>query len=198
MNGCANEELLALHAGNDLEGAAAAELRRHLLDCPRCRRLLAEFRSSQAWLLSHREAPVDAALLGELQRRLDERLGSRRPPSVLVAWLGRLWESTRALGQPLLVVAASASLIVIGVSGLGGSDGVPSARPGVGPGAGIIAGARPGAMVAAAVPGGVPLDPAAEVLPEPDEAARLRIELSTRDPDVRIIWFASNDAPGGR
>jgi hypothetical protein len=197
MNGCATEEQLALHAGDDLEGPAAAELRRHLPLCARCRGQLEQFRASQAWLVSHREAPVDHALLNQLQQRLGERLGGRRPPSMIVAWLGRAWEGTRSLGNPLLLsMTVAAWLIVAAVAGLGGRE-LEAAHDGPGSGGPTRAGVTAPVAASSGDDGIV-----AEVLTEPDEAARLRIELSTRDPDVRIIWFASrmasNDAPGGR
>jgi anti-sigma factor RsiW len=202
MNGCPTEEQLALHAGDDLEGPVAADLRRHLPSCARCRRLLQQFRASQAWLASHREAPVDAALLNQLQRRLGERLRGRRPPSVLVAWLARAWESTRSLGQPFLGMAVAACLIVAAVTGSDRREQGASGRAALGDVDDDIdsGGGRVGLTVTPATASAGDDDPAAEILSEPDEAARLRIELSTTDPDVRIIWFASrtDSNAGGR
>lgn len=192
---CPDEGVLALYAGGDLDDQAASELRRHLPGCQRCGDLLTDFRGGQAWLARQREVPLNTALLDQFQERLARQLGQRRPPSVVMAWLARIWEVVRPVRQPLMLMGVAAWLAVVAVSAF--------SRPDAG-GTTVAVGPQPVAARASAT--SVADETAAEgdssegdeLLSEPDEASRLRIELATRDPDVRIIWFASNTAAGER
>ena len=188
---CPTEGELALYAGDDLEAPAAAEVRRHLPGCVGCQQVAEDYRASQAWLASQRKAPLDQALLSQLQERLVRQLGERRPPSLIMAWLARAWEYARPVRQPLMLVGVATWLVVVVMGEL--SVRAPVSATGVPPLAGVSENAERTEEEGPALAG---VGEMAEDLSQPDESSRLRIELATRDPDVRIIWFASNT--GGR
>jgi anti-sigma factor RsiW len=216
-----NVSLLALQAGGDLTGRQAAVLRRHLDGCAGCRRLLVEFRETRQWVRTNLSPPVDAALLAQLRLRLGGRLARERPFPWLLAVLGRAWASWRGPEWQPLRGLAVASLLVVGAVGalpsLNGRllqhGGFPALQP--------AADARPAAAGTGWVPFSwqisdpdepesdwseneveadleAPLGPDAQVLEEAQASAGdgLRIEMQTRDPNVRIIWFAAHSASG--
>jgi anti-sigma factor RsiW len=171
-----DERVLALYAGGDLDPAAAARLRRHLGSCLACRRVLESYRATGAWLRDHGRAEPDAALLGELQRRLRAQLAERRPAPWLLAWLGRGFGERRGGLHGTLAVMATVSataLLMVGAVGawLGGRPSRVDMDTGLG---------------------------ARTVIPQvtgPRVEDRLRIEMQTGDPNVRIIWFAASEPP---
>jgi hypothetical protein len=208
-----NAGLLALQAGGDLTPRQAAQLRRHLDRCPACRLSLAELRSTRDWVRSNLMTPVDAALLTELRRQVVGRLGQERPFPWLVAVLGRAWAGWRSFSwQPVRGVAVAALLLV------GALGALPSLNGRLLEHGGFVA-LPPAADALPALIGPLAndaeeLDPAEEASQAtgeegdgllgldagfddpPSGAGGLRIEMQTRDPNVRIIWFASNTAHG--
>jgi anti-sigma factor RsiW len=200
-----NADLLALQAGGDLQAWQAALLRRHLDGCSDCRQLLSELRATREWVRVNLPA-VDADALAELRRRVVGRLARERPFPWLLAILGRAWVSWRNLGWQPVRGPAVAALLVVGALGalpsLNGrllETGSFSPEP--------AADARPAVVHAiAAEPDegeAVESEEGSETEPllghdgafdddPPSDPSGLRIELQTRDPNVRIIWFAAN------
>jgi hypothetical protein len=213
-----NVSLLALQAGGDLTARQAAALRRHLDDCAGCRRLLAEFRETREWLRTNLSPPVDAALLAQLRLRLGGRLARERPFPWLLAVLGRAWASWRGPEWQPLRGLAVASLLVVGAVGALPSLNGRLLQPGGFSALQPAADARPASVGTRGVPFAwmdddqeaepaevdeladleAPLGPDAQMLEEaqPSAVDGLRIEMQTRDPNVRIIWFASHTATG--
>jgi hypothetical protein len=216
-----NVNLLALQAGGDLNGRQAAALRRHLIDCAGCRRLLAEFRETRDWLRSNLSPPLDAALLAQLQLRVGGRLARERPFPWLLAVLGRAWASWRGPAWQPLRGLAVASLLVVGAVGALPSLNGRLLQPGGFATIHPAADARPASLGGRGAPFSwqtsdqdeqdselgegedladleAPLGPDAQLLEEqqPSAVDGLRIEMQTPDPNVRIIWFASHTASG--
>jgi hypothetical protein len=211
-----NVSLLALHAGNDVCPEDASRLRRHLEDCADCRLLLAEFRATRDWLRSNAAPPVDGDLLDELRGRVVRRLARERPFPWLLALLGRSWASWRTgLGWQSVRGMAVATLLLVGALGaLPSLDGrrvqrswrateptttlpiraamVPTGEPAGESGEEEDSSALESEQeeLAESESGGGALDGGIE---EPSgDPSGLRIEMQTTDPNVRIIWFASN------
>jgi hypothetical protein len=215
-----NVSLLALHAGNDVGPEDLGRLRRHLDDCPDCRLLLAEFRATREWLRANAAPPVDARLLDELRGRLARKLTRERPFPWLLALVGRSWAAWRmGLGWQSVRGMAVATLLLVGALGALPSLQGPRGRrvepsgwratepavtlpmraaalvPFVGDselseeeeGSAPETEDEPGELVD--LDSGSGLDAGVE---EPSAASGLRIEMQTTDPNVRIIWFASN------
>jgi hypothetical protein len=175
-----NEGSLALLAGGDLPEALAGPLRAHADRCPDCRQALAALSETTDWLrgqrMAARMAALDRPMLDELQRRITREVTGRRQAPWLLAWWGRLFEAHRQplgvdggglAGQPVLAVVGAA-LLVLGVVG-------------------ALAGGRQAWTPPVPVPEAVHSASAAGAPPDPG----LRIEMQTGDPNVRIIWFAS-------
>jgi hypothetical protein len=175
-----NEASLALLAGGDLPEAVAGPLRAHVDHCAGCRQSLTELSDTTDWLrgqrMAARMAALDRPLLDELQRRITREVVGRRQAPWLLAWWGRLFEAHRQplgvdggglAGQPVLAVAGAALLVLGVVGALAGGREASVPVPAV-----VHAESAAGAPAASSDPG-------------------LRIEMQTGDPNVRIIWFAS-------
>jgi anti-sigma factor RsiW len=216
---------LALLASEDLDERAASRLRRHLQTCAGCHARLEEYRSGIDWLRSRRHAPATARLGQELQARLQRSLATRRqvpwpftlvrrlldalprlhlPHDRLVGGLAGLLLAVGAVGalqRPLELPAPAAQAPAL-PSSLAARDGHDDralelegdlAAAGEGserePGddADLHDGDEPG--------DGAETAPAGELATLGPADARLRIEIATKDPNVRIIWFAGAATP---
>ncbi len=216
-SGCPhNASLLALQAGGDLSPRQATQLRRHLDGCSGCRRSLAELRATRDWLRSNLTPPLDAAVLSELRRRVVGRLAKERSFPWLFAILGRAFTSWRGVGwQPVRGVAVGALLLVGALGALPSLNGRlldEGAFVALPPGSSTdlqpaSAGTRAGPTASGDSDdseqtegddtegeGLLGLD--GDFDDPPSGPGGLRIEMQTRDPNVRIIWFASHTAHG--
>jgi anti-sigma factor RsiW len=220
---CGDREAeLALLASEDLDEPAATRLRRHLDACAGCRARLEEFRGGIDWLRSRRHAPGAARLGMELQARIGRGIAQRAPvpwPFTLVRQLldalARLrWHHESVVG------GLAALLLVVGAIGalqrpLGPGAGQHAVQHEVlttAPAAvawdhhddRLLEAEADEANAAEGADQDVDMtDPGQtdEGAEPPGELAALapgnglRIELQTRDPDVRIIWFAGASTP---
>lgn len=201
---------LALLASDDLDEVAALPLRRHLLICATCRDRLAEYRDGMDWVRRQRLTGEAVELSQELKRRLLPHVAKRPPMKRTWALARRAFDQLAPLRHEHVVAACAAILLLVGASG---SLRRPLARwnPWRAP-----AVAELGAV---ALTGSSshqhPEDHVAHLGDEEDlgdfgelnagnlgddhpgrtgaSADRLRIEMQTRDPDIRIIWFAQAD-----
>jgi hypothetical protein len=87
----------AAHAAGDLAPGAAAHFERHLAQCPECRRLAADLRSTRAALADLRLEPVPEEIYGSIRAAVRERLDTppraarfQRPTPVRLAWAATL------------------------------------------------------------------------------------------------------------
>jgi hypothetical protein len=97
----------AAHAGGDLDPGAAARFERHLAECPECRRLVAELRSTRAALADLRLEPVPTDVYDSIRATVRERLDAQPGP----AWRWRLEPARFAWAAGLLLVVVSAGAL---------------------------------------------------------------------------------------
>ena len=179
------EPLLALAAGGDLPAAQSLLVEEHLLVCEGCRRSLAEFEATVHTLRELPASPFSPNESAELRRRVWSRIEDDRSRTIF----GRGGLSWNTAG-----LAAAAALALVALL-LPWRPARPSAPPTI---RDRIAAVPP--PVAAVLPLPKPEAPA----PAPRIARRraprrpgriaepaepVRIELSTPDPDVRIVWL---------
>jgi hypothetical protein len=179
------EPLLALAAGGDLPAAQSRLVEEHLLVCEGCRRSLAAFDATVHTIRELPASPFSPTENAELRRRVWSRIEHDRSGAVF----GRGGFSWKTAG-----LAAAAALALLALL-LPWRPARPSAPP------------APGDRIAAAPPpvtAVLPLSKPAAPAPAPRIARRraprrpgriaepaepVRIELSTSDPDVRIVWL---------
>jgi anti-sigma factor RsiW len=204
-----NASLLALQAGGDVTPRQAALLRRHLDSCAACRKLLAELRDTRDWVRVNLPA-VDADVLTELRRRVVGGLSRERPFPWLLATLARAWVSWRNLGWQPVRGPAVAALLVVGALGAlpslngrlmqpGPFSAMPpghDARPAVAQAISDETEEGEAAESEEAADSEALLGPDGLFDDPPSDPSGLRIEMQTPDPNVRIIWFASNTDRG--
>ena len=191
------EPLLALAAGGDLPSKQSLLLAEHLLVCEGCRRSLAAFDATVHTIRHLPASPFSPNEMGELRRRVWSRIEQGRSETIF-GRSGRWW-NTAAL-------AAAAAVAVLAFL-LPWRPTRPSAPP-------VIRD-----EIAVAHSSAAPAPQPQTLLPEaPAPAPRIarrraprrpgriaepaepvRIELSTPDPDVRIVWLvgpaADQDLP---
>lgn len=209
------EALAPLFVEGDLPAGQADLVRSHVAGCPRCRQVVAGFRASQAWLHERGPVALNGAMLEGLRRSVWRRLDDQKRRPWLLRWMDRHWISLRRWASQPLVAVACTLLLVVGASALLRVSGLrttatPTADDGsltatdLGEGQAAEAErtvemdvegmfAQAGTAGTAEAPS--PLDSVDEGPAVIED--HMRIELQTRDPNVRIIWFASNDATSG-
>ncbi len=207
------EDAVALLAGGDLEGDEAARVRAHVGACLPCRRSLGELRAALAWVREADAAsapPVDAATRAALHAEILASTagppGGARPGARLVARLTARFDAPTGrapFAWPLGLLASGAAAAFILVAGLG-----PELRP-----RRAVDAAAPAGPPAGVAPGSLEEEPAPAPAPEtggelasadaPDDDAwpaepdgdrpsprrKLKIELRTQDPTIRIVWL---------
>jgi hypothetical protein len=189
--------LLPLYVEDDLPRRKSERVRRHLESCLPCHGLCEEYRRSQRWLHASAGLAVPSEKLEALRQSVWRRLDQQPRPSPLWLAIERGWMALRRwAGQPSVAVAA-VGLVVLGsvimprVSGLGGARlGVPPEVPiqeladdPVEPDdPEILAAASPDEWAEGSDPGEVDTS-------EEAAANNMRIEIQTKDPNVRIIWL---------
>jgi anti-sigma factor RsiW len=204
--------VIPLYVEGDLPGRRAERVRRHLEDCLSCRSLLEGYKASQRALHSLAAPQVPGGTLDELRRNVWNRIATVPPRSALGRQVDRAWATLRQwTAQPAM--AALVVFVVVGGSFALSRVSGPTARPDLHAGQpgrhGDEAAASEEALADEHIAGDV--DEGAELIaqatfeeggdlgepaPEPasDEGSgnddSLRIEIQTRDPNVRIIWFS--------
>lgn len=200
------QALLPLSAGGDLPKRRAERVRRHLEVCADCAALSEAYRESRQWLRAAPGPSVGGAELEQMRRAVWYRIERQPPMPPLRLAVERFWSALRQFaGQPSVALAA-VGLVVVGsvaltrTSGLGGSrlstglEVMPHPTPddSVEDNAGpeipddpemVLASATPKDMADGAETGEG--EPGSEMIAE-----KMRIEIQTQDPNVRIIWFA--------
>jgi hypothetical protein len=209
MTCLAIHEVLPLFVEGDLPRRKAAGVARHLVGCTRCRGLAEEYRQSQRWL---REAPgpvPTGAALDRMRQSVWRQLDREPRPSSWWLAVERGWAALRRWASQPAVAGMAVMLIVVGsvtftrVGGLGGARlgeslsvdraGEPRRELPVDPWA--EAAEDPENVLAQASPQELSDGMSDGVEPGEGEAAgetadnAMRIEIQTRDPNVRIIWF---------
>jgi anti-sigma factor RsiW len=191
-------KLLPLYVEGDLPRRKDARVREHLRSCLPCRGLAEEYRGSQQWLHASAGPALPGEKLEELRQAVWRRLDEEPRPSALWLAFERGWIALRRwAGQPSVAVAA-VGLVVLGsvtmtrMAGVGGARlGVPAdlpheelssdaTEPSDDPE--FLATATPDELVEGAEPG------EAEATEETADH-NMRIEIQTKDPNVRIIWL---------
>jgi hypothetical protein len=197
--------LLPLSIEGDLPRRKAERVRRHLESCSACSTLANGYRQSQLWLRRAPGPTIGGATLEGMRRAVWRRIQEEPRPAPLRLAIERLWAAlSRFAGQPAVALAA-VCLVVVGsvaltrTSGLGGSR--LGAQLNVEPETAfeepaeesanaelsedpemVLASATPEEMADSAETG--------EAEPTSEMAAdKMRIEIQTQDPNVRIIWF---------
>jgi hypothetical protein len=187
--------LLPLYVEGDLPRRKSERVREHLQSCLPCRCLCEEYRVSQQWLHASAGPAVPGEKLEAMRGAIWRRLEQQPRPSALWLAVERGWLALRRwAGQPSVAVAA-VGLVVLGsltwtrMSGLGGAR-LPAEvsreqsdeanEPFEDPE--ILAAATPDEWAEGSEPG--------EAEPTEETADHnMRIEIQTKDPNVRIIWL---------
>lgn len=202
----ASQQLLPLFVEGDLPPRKSERVRRHLENCLVCRGLQEQYRASQQWLRASAHPTVAGERLEVMRRTVLRRIEVEPRP-------GRLWLAIERAGvalrrwasQPAVAVAAVGMVVLVSVTmtrGLGGSRlgaQLELIEPQVQLEELIDDGAEtpddPETILAAATPeemadGTETGEAVANDGTEENAASKMRIEIQTQDPNVRIIWFA--------
>jgi hypothetical protein len=195
------QELLPLFVEDDLPRRKSARVRRHLEDCLPCRGLQEQYRQSQQWLRASGHPTVGGERLEALRQAVWRRIESEPAPAPLWLALERAWSGLRRwASQPPVAVAAVGLVVLVSVTmtrGLGGArlgtpldlGNPPAQQPGDESAIGELA--DDPELLAVATPeemaDGTENGEAEPV--EENAASKMRIEIQTQDPNVRIIWF---------
>jgi anti-sigma factor RsiW len=212
--------MIPLYVEGDLPGRRAERVRRHLEDCLSCRSLLEGYKASQRALHTLGAPRIAGGTLDELRRTVWKRLATLPPRSALGRRIDRAWVTLRqwtaqpAMAALVVFVVVGGSFALSRVSGPGTRPDLHAGQPGrhveeaLAPddpladehvagdgeeGAELIAQAT---FDEAGDMGEPPAEPAGDEATGNDES--LRIEIQTRDPNVRIIWFSpTGEHPAG-
>jgi hypothetical protein len=196
------EKWIPLFVEGDLSERRTEKVRRHLDGCAQCRSLVDGYRLSQRWLRSAPPLEVGGATLEGLRRSVWKRIGSEPSPSPAWRQIERGWAALRhwaaqpAMATLALFVVVTGSFALSRVSGpalgpaahhrLDSQD--PTAAP---------SNEEPAAepmLARASLEEGDEMEPGSAEGAEPGVASDdMRIEIQTRDPDVRIIWFSPTE-----
>jgi len=202
MKCLAVQELLPLFVEGDLPRRKSERVRLHLEECLTCRGLQEQYRRSQQWLRATGHPPLDGERLETLRRAVWRRIENEPQPARLWLAVERAWSGLRRwASQPPVAVAAVGLVVLVSVTmtrGLGGprlgtpldlgnppalqESGEESAAGEAADDPELLAVATPEEMADGTENGEA--DPVEET-----PASKMRIEIQTQDPNVRIIWF---------
>jgi len=172
MNCAEWEERIALDAGGDLDMAGAAEVQRHLSECPTCRDFANGLAESLTCIKEAHAAEIAPAHFTALRARVMASVARERR--------GRRWMWASALAAAAVVVLA------LGIDSGTRVEKLPAvelrnAPPAVG------RGLRP----AAGFPAGAPRRSAAAARKgRPTKREQVLMKIETDNPDVVIFWIA--------
>lgn len=203
------QKLVPLYVEGDLPWRKLERVRQHLTGCLPCRALHEGFRASQRWLHAAPAPEVGGAELDQLRRVVWRRIAAETPRSALWVRVQRAWASMRVFAAQPAAAAAAIFVVVLGsvaLSRVGGFGATPREN-------GALSATADDHFLAPADDGALD-ETSDEVAPdrilaqasldeidgaetgrettEETSAAdnELRIEIQTRDPNVRIIWFS--------
>lgn len=186
------EPLLALAAGGDLSPSRLAAVEKHLADCTRCRESAEAF---AATVHTVRELPaleLTPDERAELRRGVWKRIERERAGAAVAIGPNRTaWRTAAWAAAALVMLALLLPWRGVREDRSAGTVGLPPSHSAAAPTA-----AKPAAPLVAAAPAldrppriaGRRTHRRARPIPE-SEATPVRIELSTPDPDVRIVWL---------
>ena len=185
------EPLLALAAGADLSPARSRVVEEHLRGCAACREAAEAFAATIHTLRELPALELSPEESAQLRRSVWERIeGERGGSNVAIRRSGPAWGTARWAAAAAVVGLA----LLLHWRGARedrapGPAAVPPSRaaiapPRAGPPSSAAAERKPAPRIAGRR---TPLR--ARPLPEPHATQPVRIELSTPDPDVRIVWL---------
>jgi anti-sigma factor RsiW len=199
------QKLVPLYVEGDLPRRKMERVRGHVATCLPCRAQLEGFRASQRWLHAAPTPEVTGADLDQLRRVVWRRIAAEPRRSALWVRVERAWASLRVFAAQPAAAAAAVFVVVLGSVALSRVGGF-GASPGVhGETSGLVADDHFLAPAEEAIVDEEDVTPllaqasadeidGAETGRESDETSAadndLRIEIQTRDPNVRIIWFS--------
>lgn len=175
-------DALPLWAGNDLPPARRAQVDAHLEACPSCRAEAQALLEALAWLRKDAESPFTPEEGSTLRREVMARVRRSAPPR---ARRSRAWILLPAAA--LLLAAAGLALRHSRNQHLPARVSPPSTQALLQP---IEAPQAPLHTVCAPRHRSVPPGPRADPQPGSTPPAFTRLEFSTGDPAIRIIWLA--------
>lgn len=220
MNCAEQQKSLALLASDDLDEDDVVAVRQHLIVCAGCRYQLDEYRVGMEWVRKQRLNTDAAKLSCELQRRLAGPLARRHPLPKSLAVVRRVLDQLSPMRHEHIVAGSIGLLLLVGVAGAVQRPWSRWSAPAPDVNAATVseglslAAARPDPAhlqhdhmvisfgedeetVRDEIPAESEAEPASasaeELFATTTEPGALRIEMQTRDPDVRIIWFAQAD-----
>ncbi len=171
------QALLALMAGDDLEPGLAQAVRSHVEICATCAFELAEHRAQLAWFRDEAGVPLDGQRLLAFRQTLRAKVAAQRQESWWSFWARRLGAGLAGLPGKQAVAGAAAMALILGSQWARHREEETTFRLAVAPV--VVAAADPPPTRAPAIDDG------------PSDLDRLRIEIQTPDPNVRIIWFGT-------
>ncbi len=198
------ETMIPLFVEGDLPGRKAEKVRGHLEGCAGCRALAEGFRDSQRWLRRAWRAPdLGGAALDLVRRNVTRAIDNDARPPALWLRLERLWSTLRHFAASPAVAMTAVFFVAmtsIGLTRLSGErpilyDEAPAATADD-PTDAELAAAAPDRLLAQAKLvelGGDPVELALDDSATQAADDRLRIEIRTGDPNVRIIWFSPQE-----
>jgi hypothetical protein len=211
---CARVEGLApLLVGGELDADLSDQVRRHAATCERCRLTVEEYKESRDWLREFRMPELGSGTYDDFRKAIWQKIEDRPPRPALVGLAGRTWEWLRLVAaQPAVAVAG---VLIVGLAAFGmyrhhtsGS----SAAAGLDAARGTSA-MSPSDLADLELEEELELDEGGEQilaqagfetleaggdLSEQVEGLKTtgdskRVEIETKNPDVRIIWFGPRD-----
>jgi hypothetical protein len=202
------QQLLPLHVEGDLPRRKAERVRRHVESCADCRGLADQYRRSQTWLRASAPGQVTGAQLDQLRRAIWRRIEAEPQPAPWWLAIERAWAALRRWSSQPLAAAMAVGLVVLGSVALTRSNGLGGSRVsslGIEDQGPLESTADDGADLTDDPESLLALATRAELaegaetgeadLPETAADDAMRIEIQTKDPNVRIIWFAPPAEP---
>jgi anti-sigma factor RsiW len=195
------EKLIPLYVEGDLSQRRMQTVRLHVEGCAQCRDKVEGFRASQRWLHAAPSLEVGGATLEGLRRSVWTRVASEPAPSAAWRHIERGWAALRHWSAQPAMATLALFVVVTGSFALSRVSG-PSLRPAAHhrplPQDPTVAPAEEPVgepvLARASVEDSDEMEPGSADSVEPAVADdSMRIEIQTRDPDVRIIWFSPTE-----
>jgi anti-sigma factor RsiW len=192
------EKLIPLFVEGDLSPGQTKKVRGHVDGCQACRTLVDDYRTSQRWLHGAPPLQVGGATLEGLRRSVWKRIASEPATPALRrhiewAWASlRHWAAQPAMATLALFVVVTGSYALSRVTTSPGPASRFSLEAPAAANHGDERSREPMLARATLDDGSDDLEPGTgdDSVASDDS---MRIEIQTRDPDVRIIWFSPTE-----
>jgi hypothetical protein len=112
MNCTHIKRLIPLYVGGDLNRRQAADVRKHIETCERCRDLVAEFEDSQSWLRDFTAPKFDEAVFGDLRDAVREEIARVESRPSLFDLLTPIWNLRSVIAASLALALLTAGLML--------------------------------------------------------------------------------------